>query len=129
MATYNVKAYGREYSVEVLDQGSGARVVVEGSTFDVEPAPRAPRAGAAFRAAAPRPSRGGPEAIVAPIPGLITKVCVAEGDTVESGHTVVRLEAMKMENDITTLTGGTVREVAVREGNEVMDGQLLVRIG
>ena len=43
---------------------------------------------------------------VAPIPGVITKVCVAEGDVVKAGDVVVKLEAMKMENDIMALVGG-----------------------
>jgi glutaconyl-CoA/methylmalonyl-CoA decarboxylase subunit gamma len=78
-----------------------------------------------------RPSRqqAGAGAVLAPIPGVITKVCVAEGDQVKAGDTVVKLEAMKMENDITALTSGVVKEIAVDEGAEVSDGQLLVLIG
>ena len=66
--------------------------------------------------------------MLAPIPGVITKVCVEEGEEVKAGQTVVKLEAMKMENDITALISGTVKEVAVAEGNEVSDGQLLVLV-
>ena len=66
--------------------------------------------------------------MVAPIPGVITKVCVTVGEQVTAGHTVVKLEAMKMENDIVVTVSGTVREVAVTEGNEVSDGQLLVLV-
>jgi biotin carboxyl carrier protein len=36
---------------------------------------------------------------------------------------------MKMENDITALVSGTVKQVAVAEGNEVSEGQLLVLVG
>lgn len=163
MATYKVKAYGKEYVVEVIEQSSGARVIVEGYSFEVEaaapgsvpahlqsnPAPRgsAPAAAAAaVKAAAPpvavtpRPapapaaaptrsaSAGGRGAVLAPIPGVITKVCVAVGEEVKAGQTVVKLEAMKMENDITSLIDGTVKEVGVGEGAEVSDGQLLVLV-
>jgi biotin carboxyl carrier protein len=163
MATYKVKAYGKEYTVEVLEQAHGARIIVEGYSFEVEqaapgsvpgqsvqrpaarpaaPAPQAPAAAPAAKpkktakaeapaaapakAAAPATGRG---AVVAPIPGVITKVCVAEGDQVKAGETVVKLEAMKMENDITALVSGTVKQVAVSEGTEVADGQLLVLVG
>jgi len=171
MATYKVKAYGKEYTVEVIEQSGGARIIVEGYSFEVEqaapgsvpgqsaartavvPRPAAPApavtvpAGppakvekakggkgakaapaAAPAAAAPAKAAGGRGAVVAPIPGVITKVCVAEGDQVKAGDVVVKLEAMKMENDIMALTGGTVKQVAVAEGNEVSDGQLLVLI-
>lgn len=168
MATYKVKAYGKEYTVEVIEQTGGARIIVEGYSFEVEqaapgsvpgqsasravvprpaaplPAPVAAPAGgktaakkAAAKAAAPAAAApaaasakaaSGRGAVVAPIPGVITKVCVAVGDTVKAGETVVKLEAMKMENDITALISGTVKEIAVAEGNEVSDGQLLVLV-
>ena len=165
MATYKVKAYGKEYTVEVIEQASGARIIVEGYSFEVEPAapgsvpgqsasasasravaqrPAAPlpvvtpdtakapskkaaaKAAAAPAAAAAKPVAAGRGAVLAPIPGVITKVCVVEGEEVKAGQTVVKLEAMKMENDITALISGTVKQVAVAEGNEVSDGQLLV---
>ena len=163
MATYKVKAYGKEYTVEVIEQSHGARIIVEGYSFEVEPAapgsvpgqtatPRAaaaparpttpapaaapaekkPAKKAAAPAAAPaaKPAASaGAGAVLAPIPGVITKVCVAEGEEVKAGQTVVKLEAMKMENDITALTSGVVKQVAVDEGAEVSDGQLLVLIG
>jgi biotin carboxyl carrier protein len=128
MATYKVKAYGKEYTVEVLEQASGARVLVEGCSFEVgQAAPEVPAAPAA--AAVVNPAGGsGRGAVCAPIPGVITKVCVAEGEVVTAGQVVVKLEAMKMENDITALVAGTVRQVAVAEGADGADGQLLVLV-
>lgn len=133
MATYKVKVEGKEYTVEVLEQASGARIVVEGSSFEVEPAAAGSvsrRAGAspARTPAAPRKAGTGRGAVVAPIPGVITEVCVTEGEAVEAGQTVVRLEAMKMENDITALMAGVVKKIAVDKGTEVSDGQLLVLV-
>ena len=60
--------------------------------------------------------------------GATDVVDASEGDTVTPGQVVVKLEAMKMENDITALVGGTVKQVAVAEGAEVSDGQLLVLV-
>ena len=157
MATYKVKAYGKEYSVDVIEQTHGARIIVQGYSFEVEqavpnankapaaasaPAPSAPAASAAAvvatkpqpaaKPAAAKPAAKAPTgvgSVVAPIPGVITKVCVAVGDVVKAGHVVVKLEAMKMENDIAALIDGTIKEIAVSEGNEVSDGQLLVLVG
>jgi len=133
MATYKVKADDREYTVEVIPQASGARVVVEGYTFEVESAapeagPRRAQASPAPTPAAPRKAAPGRGAVVAPIPGVITEVCVTEGEEVKAGQTVVKLEAMKMENDITALMAGVVKKIAVDKGTEVSDGQLLVLV-
>jgi biotin carboxyl carrier protein len=136
MATYKVKAYGKGYTVEVVEQASGARVVVDGCSFEVEavapgpvqrPAVASP-ARTASRGPAVRKAAPGRGAVVAPIPGVITEVCVTEGEEVRAGQTVVKLEAMKMENDITALVAGVVKKIAVDKGTEVSDGQLLVLV-
>ena len=54
---------------------------------------------------------------------------VKEGDEVSAGQVVLKLEAMKMENDISTAVAGSVKEIAVSEGAEVSDGQLLLTVG
>jgi biotin carboxyl carrier protein len=133
MATYKVKADGKEYTVEVIGQASGVRVVVEGYSFEVESAapgsvPPQASASPARTPAATRKASPGRGAVVAPIPGVITEVCVTEGEEVRAGQTVVKLEAMKMENDITALAAGVVKKIAVDKGTEVSDGQLLVLV-
>jgi len=142
MAKYKVKVGGQEYDVTVTDTGMGARVTVDGETFDVEPAagaaPPPPAAAATSTAtpsmpAAPAPvaprATGGSGSIAAPIPGVVTELCVRVGDTVAANQVVLKLEAMKMENDIATPVAGTVKEIAIGEGAEVKDGQLLMVIG
>ncbi|MBW1917246.1 MAG: hypothetical protein JRI57_04380 [Deltaproteobacteria bacterium] len=64
--------------------------------------------------------------VVAPMPGLILDVLVQVGDQVKSGDTVVKLEAMKMENDLKTSVSGTVTEVRVNKGASVSVGEVLV---
>ena len=51
--------------------------------------------------------------------GTIVKVLVAVGDTVDVGDTVVVLEAMKMENNVTAEKAGTIKEIRVAEGDSV----------
>lgn len=55
----------------------------------------------------------------APISGLVVSVPVTEGDSVVQGQTVVILEAMKMENEITVPRAGTVKSIAVVSGQRV----------
>jgi biotin carboxyl carrier protein len=60
------------------------------------------------------------------MPGVILEVLVKVGDQVEAGDTVVKLEAMKMENDIKTPGSGVVAEVLVHKGANVTVGEVLV---
>lgn len=64
----------------------------------------------------------------APMPGLVLSIPKAEGETVERGETVAILEAMKMENDLTTPHGGTVKEVHATKGQTVNQGDILIVI-
>ena len=64
----------------------------------------------------------------APMPGLVLTILKAAGETVERGETVVVLEAMKMENDLTTPHGGTIKEVLASQGQTVNQGDILLVI-
>jgi glutaconyl-CoA decarboxylase len=58
--------------------------------------------------------------------GAIKSVLVKQGDSVKQGQSLVILEAMKMENQITAPSAGTVSSVDVAEGDSVTEGQVLV---
>ena len=64
--------------------------------------------------------------LVAPLPGTVVKVRVDVGDLVAAGDTLVSIEAMKMEHDVTAAVAGTVREVDVVAGDQVEAGRVLV---
>ncbi len=66
--------------------------------------------------------------ITAPMQGTMFKVNVAVGDTVEAGQVVAVLEAMKMENNVSTDVTGTVAEVKVEPGQAVGSGDVLLVI-
>ena len=67
----------------------------------------------------------GPSRIMAPIPGKVVAVNVAEGDTVEPGQALVVLEAMKMENELIAEQSGIVATVHAGTGATVEAGELL----
>lgn len=71
----------------------------------------------------------GPKPVVAPMPGMVLKVEVGEGDRVESGQGIIIVEAMKMENEVRAYSGGLVTRVHVKEGEAVEKGQILVDLG
>lgn len=64
--------------------------------------------------------------IKAPMPGLVLKLLVKEGDAVRKNDPVLILEAMKMENVIKSPGDGTVSKLHAAERTAVEKGQLLV---
>jgi biotin carboxyl carrier protein len=70
----------------------------------------------------------GPAPLVAPMPGLVVRVNVEPGDTVDAGQGLVVMEAMKMENELRAPAGGTVRRVSVAPGTAVEKGAVLVEL-
>ncbi len=66
--------------------------------------------------------------LVAPMPGAVLRVLVAEGDRVRPGQALVAMEAMKMEHQVVAPTAGTVAEILVQVGQQLDTGQVLVRI-
>jgi 3-methylcrotonyl-CoA carboxylase alpha subunit len=66
--------------------------------------------------------------IEAPMPGKITAVEVAAGDTVAKGQRLLTLEAMKMEHALTAPFDGIVAELSAKAGAQVTEGTLLVRV-
>jgi pyruvate carboxylase len=75
----------------------------------------------------PKAEAGNPLHVGAPMPGLVVRVAVAEGDEVEAGQKLFTLEAMKMETTIYAERDGVVAEVPVMAGTQVEAGDLLLR--
>ena len=88
----------------------------------------APAAEATKVAPAAPKAAAGAKVVEAPLPGTITKVEVKVGQTVKAGDCVCLMEAMKMENSITTEYAGTVKAVNVEAGAQVQSGQVLVEL-
>ena len=68
------------------------------------------------------------EDVLAPMPGAVLEVLVAEGDRVEQNQTVVLMESMKMELVITASRSGVVRRIAVEPGQQVDRGMRLLEL-
>ena len=149
MDKYQYKVKGVDYDVEIEDiEGNIAKVTVNGIPFEVEmkvkaapkvnkvkpvakapvAAPAATQKAVAPQTAASQATPGSGKKVTAPLPGTITEVKVAVGQTVKAGETVVILEAMKMQNNIEADNAGTVTSVLVKQGDTVMEGTTLVTI-
>lgn len=90
-----------------------------------KPAPQAPESVTNAKPAAPVI---GNNMVMSPLPGKITKITVKVGDQVNAGDTVLLLEAMKMENSITTECSGKIKAIMVAEGDQVQNGQNLIEL-
>ena len=66
--------------------------------------------------------------VSAPIPGLVTRSFIEVDQEVKSGDQILILEAMKMENEITTPLDGIVGAIHYQVGQAVEKGELLVEI-
>jgi biotin carboxyl carrier protein len=104
--TIEVMIEGHPYVVNVQDARSQALASLAGGTH-----------------------AAGEATIRAPMPGLVSQVLVAEGDEVQRGQTIAILEAMKMENDLTTPRAGRVRAVRVAKGQTVAQNAVLAIVG
>lgn len=138
---YKYKINGIKFTVGVGDiVNNQVQVEVNGSPYTVEiDESQAPKAAAISQsvkrpAAAPRTETGekvinkpaapsgSASAVKSPLPGTIMSFNVAVGDTVNAGDTVCVLEAMKMENDVHTNVGGTVKKICVSVGDAILEG-------
>ena len=93
---YYARVMGRHYDLEVLDD---LLLAVRDAEVETE--------------------HHGAYTVAAPMPGLIVDIKVKEGDHVEAGAAVVIMEAMKMQNELTTQVGGIVKAIHVSERDSV----------
>ena len=66
--------------------------------------------------------------IKAPMPGLVLEICVSEGQEINEGERILILEAMKMENSITSLQKVRISKLLVSPGQAVEKGQVLAEL-
>ena len=77
----------------------------------------------------PAEKAGGSEfTFTAPMPGMVVGFEVKEGDEVGEGDVLVILEAMKMQNSLTSSVAGTIRSLKVAPGASVEKNQVLLTI-
>lgn len=99
----------RSRRATVLVDGERAHLLLDGDAFVLRELPRFPEAGA-------ESVEGG---YLAPMPGKIIQLLAAVDEEVEPGATLAVMEAMKMEHRIVAKEAATIREVRVKEGDQV----------
>jgi len=128
---FRITVEGRPYVVTVEDITTDAQNIYQDTAAaSLSAAP--PPVAAAPVAAAPAtsfPGAAGPGDEVAPLGGVVQTVHVSVGQAVNEGDKLVSLEAMKMVTHVVAKRGGKVTHIAVKPGDPVDAGQVLLTIG
>ncbi|TYL48667.1 sodium-extruding oxaloacetate decarboxylase subunit alpha [Marinomonas sp. IMCC 4694] len=115
-SVYTVSVSGQSYVVQVSEGGDVTNIH-----------PVAAASGAPTQESAASVQSSGEE-VPSPLAGNIFKVLVSPGQQVEEGDTVIILEAMKMETEISAPKSGVVGAINVKEGDSVQVGQSLLTL-
>ncbi|MEO6433064.1 MAG: acetyl/propionyl/methylcrotonyl-CoA carboxylase subunit alpha [Sphingomicrobium sp.] len=108
-----VRRVGRDW--ELQTRGAGHRVQVLG-----------PHVAALSRFMIDKPAPDLSRLLIAPMPGLLTRLEVQVGDRVEAGQTVAVMEAMKMENILRATKAATVKATPATAGDSLAVDQIIV---
>jgi pyruvate carboxylase subunit B len=132
LKTFNVFVDGEYFAVEVEDTGGTTRITEmrTGGRVSVSPpqSPEPPGPAEKGKPVFAKPQTelaAGEVGINAPMPGMIISYNVKAGDKVKTGDIIIVLEAMKMQNNLTSPVDGVVKSVHFNAGSSVMKGDLL----
>ena len=141
MKTYKMKINGEKYDAKIKKYKSDQVIVeVNGIDYEIELETTDRRKTEIVRSekihptidvvkTPSKPIAASAGSVLAPIPGLILRILVKEGDSVNAGDPVLILEAMKMESEITSTVTGVVKNISVKEGTSVQEGETLIEVG
>ena len=129
---FRITVEGKQYVVTVEDITTDAQDIYQDTAVASLSAPQ-PAISAAPAPAAPAGASpvgaAGPGDEVAPLGGVVQTVHVSVGQAVNEGDKLVSLEAMKMVTHVVAHRGGKVISIAVKPGDPVDAGQVLLTIG
>ncbi len=126
IALYSLLVDNSSSEALVERNGDEYRVQIDGTMHIVEVQDERTRKLA--KANKPGADPTGEMPLKAPMPGLVRSVNVNVGDSVIAKQGVVILEAMKMENELRVQRDGVIKEVRVKSGDKVDQGQVLLVI-
>lgn len=120
-----IEVDGKAYEVDVEVEDSDRPIYGVGDYMTMSPARIPAPAPAPAPEGAPAEASSG-NVCRSPIAGIVTRITAQIGQEIKEGDTVMVLEAMKMETDITASGQGKVKKINVNVGDSVHGGQVLV---
>jgi propionyl-CoA carboxylase alpha chain len=113
--------------MKVAPLSSGFRLRLRGADLKVHV--RSPRHAELARLMPEKTAADTSRYLLCPMPGLIVKVAVREGDEVEEGQPLVTVEAMKMENILRAERRARVRRINARAGQSMAVDDVILEFG
>jgi 3-methylcrotonyl-CoA carboxylase alpha subunit len=118
---YSLIIDGRSWELFARERPGGFELLVGNRLYDVT-------VGSGRRAAEAEEAVAGVWSLQSPMSGQVVEVRVGAGESVQAGQTLVVVESMKMNNELTAARAGTVNEIQVSAGDRVERGRLLLRV-
>lgn len=117
---FHIVLNGKSYEAEVEEVGAFPKEMVCTSAPVNASAPQ-------VNTAAPV-SSGSAKSVEAPMAGVVIGLSVKVGDTINEGDVFVKIEAMKMENEVPSTVSGTVTNILVSDGQQIQAGDVLIEV-
>ena len=138
MKNFKFRIHDNNYKVRILShEGNMINLEVNGTSYSVKMKEEIAisKTPTLIRAASQRPAeplKVNPSSqktkILSPLPGSIFAINIKVGDAIKEGDSLLILEAMKMENDITAEKGGVISAIHVTLGQQVLQNDLLIEL-
>jgi biotin carboxyl carrier protein len=141
MKKYAFRIKGQDYVVEIQQvERNHIELEVNGTHYSVEvlhDLPPAAKTPVLIRTAAPVPNprestipkhSATAQVLRSPLPGMVTQVLVSPGESVEKGAVLLRIEAMKMENEVVAERPCRITSLHVQAGTSVLQHDVLLAL-
>lgn len=138
MKNFKFKIYDNNYNVRIISHEDNViDLEVNGTAYSVtlKEEVKVKKTPTLVRSASKRPAEplkvnpsSSKTTIVAPIPGIVLSIDVKIGDEIKVGDRLLVLEAMKMENNITSEKAGKVSAINVQAGQQVLQDEVLIEL-
>ncbi len=138
MKNFKFSIAGKKYDVSVLSlNGNTARIKVNNEDYvvEIERNIKPEKTPIVVRSTIKEPEKeierksGGPKTeIKSPLPGIIVKIFVKPGQSVEKNQRLFSLEAMKMENEIKAERAGVIAGIRIAEGQSVLQDEVIMEM-
>lgn len=112
-----VEVNGQDYKIELETEHKKETIIAPPQQKSTKPAPKVKKIKVA------------PGSVLAPIPGLVIRILVKQGDVVQVGDNILILEAMKMQSEIVSTASGIISSINVKEGDTVQEDDILIEVG
>ena len=120
---YQLTVDGKRTEAFVVSDDQGKHVVIKGRSFFVQDADQLPQ-----RRARPGGAEDFPGDVTPPMPAVVVRILVKEGDRVKKGQGLIVVTAMKMETTLAAPKDGLVKKINTSVHAKVAPGDILVEI-